>query len=171
MSYKTSNPSDLADSVTMRTARGGYCEERGSEDMEERERDKERPGSLQQPSVTPARPGTKSNLSLERNVQVCPREGLQKQGRAPGRSARGTAAAQSSPGRPAGRPRTSVTDGSRVFQDGSVLRFKRQLFPLHTLRRITVTSASVQRGKSGGVKLSTAASTSAADSTQEPGWR
>lgn len=38
VSYKTSNPSDLADSVTMRTARGGYCEERGSEDMEERER-------------------------------------------------------------------------------------------------------------------------------------
>lgn len=61
----------------MRTARGGYCEERGSEDIEERERDKERPGSLQQPSVTPAHPGTKSNLSLERNVQVCPREGLQ----------------------------------------------------------------------------------------------
>lgn len=72
--------------------------------MEERERDKERPGSLQQPSVTPAHPGTKSNLSLERNVQVCPREGLQKQGPAPGRSAQGAAAAGSSPV----RPRTSV---------------------------------------------------------------
>lgn len=166
MSYKTSNPSDLADSVTMRTARGGYCEERGSEDMEERERDKKRPGSLQQPSVTPAHPGTKSNLSLERNVQVCPREGLQKQGRAPGRCEQGTAAAESSPARP-----RVCSDRSRVFQNGSVLRFKHQLFPLYTLRRIMVTSASVQRGKSGGVKLSTAASTSAADSTQEPSWR
>lgn len=55
MSYKTSNPSDLADSVTMRTVRGGYCEERGSEEM--KERDEERPGSLlQQPSVTSAQP-------------------------------------------------------------------------------------------------------------------
>lgn len=49
--------------------------ERGSEEMEESEereegkkkKKKERgPGSLQQPSVTPALPGTRSNLSLEK---------------------------------------------------------------------------------------------------------
>lgn len=59
--------------------RRGYCEERGSEDVKERERerDKERPGLLQQPSVTPAYPGTEDNLPLERNVQVQPWERLQ----------------------------------------------------------------------------------------------
>lgn len=62
-----------------------------------KERDEKRPGgSLQQPSVTPAHPGTKSNLSLERNVQVWPQERLRKQGRAPGRSAHVAAAANSS---------------------------------------------------------------------------
>lgn len=37
-----------------------------------KEGDKRRPGSLQQPSVTPAHPGTKSDLSPERNVRVWP---------------------------------------------------------------------------------------------------
>lgn len=62
-----------------------------------KESDEKRPGSsLQQPSVTSAHPGTKSNLSLERNVQVWPQERLRKQGRPPGRSAQAPAAAHSS---------------------------------------------------------------------------
>lgn len=68
-----SNPSDLADSVTMRTAAGLFWWEREKE-VKEREGDKERPGLLQQPSVTPTYPGVENNRPLEGNVRVLPWE-------------------------------------------------------------------------------------------------
>lgn len=136
-----------------------------------KERDEKRPGgSLQQPSVTPAHPGTNSNLSLERNVQVWPQERLRKQGRAPGRSAHVAAAANS-----------SLPFRQQLASAGA--DFSRMAPPvLSTLRRITVDFASGQqhrgqiwpRRASANVSdsyLNTAASTSATDSTHEPSWR
>lgn len=69
-----SNPSDLADSVTMRTAAGLFWREREQGCERESEGDKEGPGLLQQPSVTPTYPGRENNRPLEGNAPVLPWE-------------------------------------------------------------------------------------------------
>lgn len=81
-----------------------------------KEGDKRRPGSLQQPSVTPAHPGTKSDLSPERNVRVWPREPAPKT-RPSSRSFHASHSCRGEVTCPASRVRS---DGSGLFQNGEI---------------------------------------------------
>lgn len=144
-----------------------------------KERDEKRPGgSLQQPSVTSAPPGTRSNLSLERNVRSGRRKASQNkaglQVAAPGPSCH-----QHVPSAPAAasfRP-------CRPFQNASLFPIRWRFLLLWSEDSGHVRLCQAAERKRGPAQLqptssqvcssdgNTAARTSARASTQEAGWR